>query len=170
MDGWHGRFFEDFQVGEVYRHPLGRTINEADSTWFTLMTMNTNQVHFNDYYASKTPWQKMLVNSTLTLAIVVGQSVTDTSQNAIANLGWEEIKLTHPVFVGDTLYAETRVLGKRESKSRSYAGIIRVRTRGLNQHGDVCLSYIRSFLVYKRDTHEQPAHFPEPKEMWPEEE
>ena len=108
--------------------------------------MNTNQVHFNDEYASKTEWGRTLVNSALTVAIVIGQSVSDTSHNAIANLGWEEIKLTHPVFVGDTLFAESRVISKRESLSRPYAGIVRVHTGGLNQHGDVCLSYTRSFL------------------------
>lgn len=167
MESWTGRFYEDFESGDTYRHALGRTISEADNTWFTLLTMNTNQVHFNEEYAAKTEWGKMLVNSALTLAIVVGQSVTDTSRNAIANLGWEEIKLTHPVFVGDTLYAETKVISKRESKSRPYAGIVRVHTRGLNQDGDVCLSYTRSFLVYKRDAAKEVEHHPEAKELWP---
>ena len=129
--------------------------------------MNTNQVRFNDEYASKTEWGRTLVNSALTVAIVIGQSVSDTSHNAIVNLGWEEIKLTHPVFVGDTLYAESRVISKRESLSRPYAGIVRVHTRGLNQHGDVCLSYTRSFLVYKRDAAKDIEHYPTAGEPWP---
>lgn len=167
MQSWQGRFYEDFQPGDVYEHALGRTISEADNTWFTLLTLNTNQIHFNDEYAAKTEWGKTLVNSGLTVAIVLGQSVTDTSHNAIANLGWEEIELTHPVFVGDTLYAESKVISKRESKSRPYAGIVKVHTRGLNQNGDVCLSYTRSFLVYKRDHARDVEHFPASKELWP---
>jgi itaconyl-CoA hydratase len=147
---------------------LGRTLTEADNTWFTLLTMNTNQVHFNENYAAQTEWGRTIVNSALTVAIVLGQSVTDTSRNAIANLGWEEIELTHPVFVGDTLYAETKVISKRESKSRPHAGIVRVHTRGLNQNGGVCLSYTRSFLVYKRDAIDEIDHHPIAKEPWPE--
>ena len=166
MDGWRGRYFDDFEIGDVYQHPLGRTISEADSTWFTLLTMNTNELHFNEHYAAKTEWGKILVNSGLTLAIVLGQSVTDISQNAIANLGWDEIRLTHPVFVGDTLYSESRVLGKRESKSRPYAGIVDVATRGLNQDGDVFLSYRRSVMVLKEGHAESAPHFPVAKEEW----
>lgn len=169
VKSWEGRFYEDFEVGDVYRHPLGRTLSEADNTWFTLLTMNTNQIHFNENYASKTEWGRAIVNSGLTVAIVLGQSVTDTSQNAIANLGWEDIELTHPVFVGDTLYAESRVISKRRSKSRPHAGIVRVHTRGINQDGVVCLSYRRSFLVYKRDAKDQIDHYPISKEAWPEE-
>ena len=139
MEGWQGRFYEDFQPGDVYQHALGRTISEADNTWFTLLTLNTNQIHFNAEYAAKTEWGKTLVNSGLTVAIVLGQSVTDTSHNAIANLGWDEIRLTHPVFVGDTLYAESKVVTKRESKTRPHAGIVTVHTRGLIQHGVVLI-------------------------------
>ncbi|MGB8362242.1 MAG: MaoC family dehydratase [Acidimicrobiia bacterium] len=170
MQGWQGRFYEDFRPGDVYQHALGRTINEADNTWFTLLTLNTNQIHFNAEYAAKTEWGRTLVNSGLTVAIVLGQSVTDTSHNAIANLGWDEIRLTHPVFVGDTLYAESKVVSKRESKSRPYAGIVTVHTRGLNQHGDVCLSYARSFLVYKRGQAQAIEHFPTAGEPWPDSE
>lgn len=159
--GWSGRYYEDFEVGDLYRHPLGRTISEADNTWFTLLTMNTNQIHFNSHYAQGSPFGRPLVNSALTLAIVLGQSVTDTSQNAVANLGWEWIRLTHPVYAGDTLYAESLVLQKRESESRPYAGIVKVKTRGLNQDGDVCIEYVRSFLVYKAAAPQDKALFPE---------
>ena len=125
---WYGRYYEDFEVGDVYRGPLGRTITEADNVWMTLLTMNTNQSHFNDHYAETTPFGKPIVNSGVTLAIVLGMSVIDTSQKAFANLGWDRIKLTHPVLVGDTLYVESQVLDKRESKSRPYGGIVKVRT------------------------------------------
>ena len=116
--GWSGRFFEDFNVGDVYRHPLGRTVSEADNTWFTLLTMNTNQMHFNTQYAARSEFGRPIVVSTLTVAIAVGQSVTDITQNAFANLGWDEIRMTHPVFAGDTIYAETRVLDVKESGSK----------------------------------------------------
>ena len=161
---WTGRYFEDFEVGDIYRHPLGRTITEADNIWFTLLTMNTNQMHFNSNYAEKSTFGKYLVNSGLTVAIVLGISVSDVSQNAMANLSWEKIELLHPVFVGDTLYAESLVTDKRESKSRPYAGIVTVKTRGLNQDGDVCLQWRRSVMVYKRDAPQDKGHFPEARE------
>lgn len=160
---WHGRYYEDFDVGDVYQHPLGRTITEADNTWFTLLTMNTNQNHFNDHYAQRSPAGQIVVNSALTVAIVVGQSVTDISQAAPFNLSWDDIRLTHPVFVGDTLYAESVVLAKRESRSRSYAGIVTCYTRGLNQHGDVCVSWRRTVMIYKRDAPNDKGHFPQAK-------
>lgn len=167
MDGWRGRFYEDFEVGEVFRHPLGRTISDSDNSWFTLLTMNTNQLHFNHDYASKSQWDRPLVNSCLTLAVVVGQSVVDTSQNAIANLGWTDIRLVKPVYAGDTLYAESRVVAKRESKSRSYAGIVSVQTRGINQEGDVCITFLRSFLIMKESADERIDSHPETREPWP---
>ena len=166
--GWRGRYFEDFEAGDVYQHPLGRTITEADNIWFSLLTMNTNQMHFNNRYAERSTFGKAIVNSGLTVAVVLGQSVVDTSQNAIANLGWESIRLTRPVFVGDTLYGESRILAKRESKSRTYAGIVKVETRGLNQLGDVCLTFTRSFMVYKRDADQHKGHFPSTTEPWDE--
>ncbi|GII78612.1 transcription regulatory protein [Sphaerisporangium rufum] len=156
-----GRYYEDFVVGDVYRHPLGRTISEADNTWFTLLTMNTNQNHFNAHYAAKAPVGKVIVNSGLSVAIVLGLSVSDVSQNAMMNLGWEDIRLTHPVFIGDTLYAESVVLATRESASRPYAGIVTCRTRGLNQDGDEVMSWRRSVMVYKRDAPQDKDHFPE---------
>lgn len=149
--GWTGRYFEDFEVGDRYIHPGGRTITQTDNTWFTLLTNNTHPVHFDLNYAEKTEFGKPLVNSTLTLAIVAGMSVPDTSQNAVANLGWTDIKLLAPVFAGDTLYADSVVLSKRESKSRPGQGIVTVKTRGYKQDGTTVIEYVRSFLVYKRD-------------------
>ena len=148
--GWTGRVFEDFAVGDIYEHPLGRTIHPADNTWFTLLTLNTNPVHFDAAYASRTEFGKPLVNSCLTLSIVTGQSVTDLSQNAMANLGWDEVRMPHPVFEGDTLYARSEVLETRESKSRANVGIVRVKTEGLNQDRVVVLEFKRTFMVYKR--------------------
>jgi itaconyl-CoA hydratase len=148
--GWKGRVYEDFEVGDVYEHPLGRTVLAADNSWFTLLTMNTNPIHFDTNYAAKTEFAKPLVNSSLTLAIVTGQSVTDLSQNAAANLAWDEIRLPNPVFEGDTIYSKSEVLEKRESKSRPNVGIVRVKTTGLNQHGSVVIEFNRTFMVYKR--------------------
>ena len=125
--GWTGRVYEDFEVGDVYEHPLGRTIHPADNAWFSLLTMNTNPVHFDAAYAARTEFGKPLVNSCLTLAVVTGQSVTDLSQNALANLEWGEIKMPHPVFEGDTIYSRSEVLGTRESKTRPHVGIVRTR-------------------------------------------
>ncbi|GAA4920153.1 acyl dehydratase [Nonomuraea thailandensis] len=156
-----GRYYEDFTVGDVYQHPMGRTISEADNTWFTLLTMNTNQNHFNAHLAAKSPTGKIIVNSGLSVAIVLGLSVIDVSQTAIMNLGWEEIKLTHPVFVGDTLYAESKVTAKRESKSRPYAGIVTCYTRGLNQDGDEIMSWTRTVMVYRRDAPHDKGYFPQ---------
>lgn len=159
--GWQGRYYEDFEVGDVYRHPMGRTITETDNIWFTLLTQNTNQMHFNSHYAEQSTFGKPLVNSAITVAMVVGQSVTDISQNGIANLGWDEIRLTHPVFVGDTLFSESVVIDKRESESRPYAGIVSVFTRGLNQDGDVVVSYKRTVMVYRRDAPQDKGLFPQ---------
>jgi len=149
-EGWVGRFYEDFHVGDVYRSRLGRTITDTDNAQFTMITNNTNQIHFNAHYASKTEFKKPLVNSALTLSVVAGLAVTDVSENGFA-LGWDYIKLPHPVFGGDTLYAETEVLEKRESKSRPAQGIVKVLTRGLNQDGVVVIDYARTVMVWKRD-------------------
>lgn len=161
-----GRHFEDFVVDDVYRHPLGRTITEADNVWFTLLTMNTNPMHFDGRYAAQSEFGRPLVNSTLTVAIVSGQSVIDTSQLAFANLGWDEIRLTHPVFVGDTLYAESKVLECRDSDSRPHGGIVTVRTRGLNQDGIQVVGWKRTFFVYRRGAEGARSPFPEPREPW----
>lgn len=148
--GWTGRVFEDFEVGDVYEHPLGRTVTQADNIWFTCVTMNTNPIHFDAEYASRTEFKKPLVNSCFTLALVTGQSVTDLTMNAVANLGWDEVKLPHPLFEGDTVYAKSEVLETRESKSRPSAGLVRVRTTGMNQHGTPIITFLRTFLVWKR--------------------
>jgi itaconyl-CoA hydratase len=157
-----GRYFEDFSLGDVFQHPLGRTITSTDNAWFTLLTMNTNQMHFNDHYAEHSTFGRQLVNSGLTIAMVLGLSVLDVSQNAIANLSLDDVQLTHPVFVGDTLYAESIVLELRESTSRPYAGIVTVGTRGLTQNGDVFMTYRRRVMVYRRGTDVDQAHFPSP--------
>lgn len=148
--GWAGRFYEDFEPGDVYRHPLGRTILAIDNTWFSLMTMNTNPLHFDYHYSAKTEFGKPLVDACITLAILTGQSVTDLTQNAVANLGWDEVIMPRPVFEGDTIYAQSEVLEKRQSKSRPNAGIVRVKTTGFNQNGAVVMEFKRTFLVYKR--------------------
>lgn len=145
-----GRLFEDFAVGDIYEHRPGRTIGEADNTWFTLLTMNTHPLHFDAAYAADTQFGRPLVNSCLTLSIVAGMSVSDVSQKAIANLGWSDIRLPAPVFVGDTIYAESEVLGKRESKSRPDRGIVSVRTIGRKADGTVFMTFDRSILVPKR--------------------
>ena len=145
-----GRHFEDFTVGDVYEHRPGRTISEADNTWFTLLTMNTHPLHFDAAYAAKTEFGRPLVNSCLTLSIVAGMSVSDLSQKAVANLGWDRIRLTAPVFAGDTLYAESEVLSVRASQSRPTQGVVTVRTTGKKADGTVFMTYERSFLVPKR--------------------
>lgn len=149
-EGWRGRFFEDFEVGDLYEHPLGRTITSADNIWFTLLTQNTAPLHFDHHYAAQTEFGKPLVNSVLTLALVTGQSVTDVSQNVMANLGWDEVRLPSPVFEGDTIYSSSEVLEKRESESRPSVGIVKVRTTGFNQNGKVVISFLRTVMVYRR--------------------
>ena len=149
VSGWEGRYFEDFTVGDVYRCRLGRTLTEADNTWFTLLTSNTNQIHFNSDFARRTEFGKCLINSTLTLAIVTGMGVADVSENGVA-LGWDEVKLPNPLFAGDTLYSESQVLEKRESRSNPKRGVVKVRTRGIQQEGKVVIDYVRSVLVWKK--------------------
>ncbi len=146
---WQGRVFEDFEVGDVYEHPLGRTVTQADNIWFTLLTVNTNPIHFDSHYAAHTEFGRPLVDSTFTLALVTGLSVSDVSLNAI-NLGWESVKLPAPVFEGDTIYAQSEILEKRESRSRANMGIVRFRTVGMNQRGETVIEFIRTIMVYKK--------------------
>ncbi len=146
---WRGRFLEDFEVGDRFRSRLGRTVSEADNTWFTLLTMNTNQIHFNHEDARRTEFGQPLVVSSLTLAVVLGLSVADTSENAAANLGWTEIQLPLPVYAGDTLWAESEVLSVRPSASRPSCGIVGVRTHGVNQRGETVITFERRFMVYR---------------------
>ncbi len=146
----YGRYFEDFEIGDVYEHRPGRTITESDNTWFTLLTMNQHPLHFDAEYAAKSEFGKALVNSCLSLSIVAGMSVSDVSQKAVANLGWDKIKLAAPVFVGDTLYAESEVLAKRASKSRPNQGVVTIRTTGKKQDNTVFMSFERSMLIPMR--------------------
>ena len=145
-----GRYYEDFTVGEIYRHWPGRTLSEADNTWFTLLTMNTHPLHFDAEYAAKTEYGRIVVNSCLTLAIVAGMSVRDLSQNAICNLGWTDIRMPAPVFIGDTLYAESQIVAKRESASRPNAGIVTARTTARKADATVVMTYERAVLMPKR--------------------
>src|SRR5438477_11636772 len=133
--GWTGRVFEDFTVGDVYEHPLGRTVLAADNVWFTCLTMNTNPIHFDAEYSARTEFGKPLVNSCFTLALVTGQSVIDLTMNGVANLGWDEVRLPNPLFEGDQVSSKSEVLEVRESRSRPAQGIVRVKTTGMNQHG-----------------------------------
>ena len=149
-EGWKGRFFEDFEVGDIYPHPLGRTVLTVDNSWFTLLTQNTAPIHFDHHYSAQTEFGKPLVDSTFTLALVTGQSVTDISQNVMANLGWDKVKLPNPVFEGDTIYSQSEVLDKRQSKSRDNVGIVTVKTTGFNQNGVVVITFERVLMVYKR--------------------
>ena len=154
----HGLHFEDYVVGDRFEHPLGRTISEVDNTWFTLLTMNTNQLHFNADFAAQSQHGRLLVNSGFSVALVLGLSVSDMSQNAVANLGWTNIELTHPLYVGDTLYADSVVTEARPSTSRPDVGIIGCHTTGYNQDGRVILGFDRSVMIARRGT--GPRRFP----------
>ena len=159
-DSEGGRFFEDFTVGDVYRHGTGRTLTETDNTWFTLLTCNSNEIHFNADFARQTEFGKPLVNSCLTLALVTGLSVPDISRHLVANLGWDKVRLPAPVFAGDTIYAQSEVLETRPSKSRPGQGIVRVRTRGFKPDGTVVIDFERTVLVHSRGSEpkrERPA-------------
>jgi itaconyl-CoA hydratase len=148
------RCFEDFTTGMVLRHPIGRTVTATDNTWFTLLTVNTNSIHFDAHYASQTEFKRPLVDSTLTLAIVTGLSVADVSQHGI-NLGWTDVRMPSPLFEGDTLYAQSEVMSTRASKSRPHMGIVEVKTIGFTQAGVVVMEFRRTILIYKR------GHVPE---------
>ena len=146
----YGRYYEDFEVGDIYEHRPGRTISEADNTWFTLLTMNQHPLHFDKEYARHSEFGQPIVNSCLTLSIVAGMSVSDVSQKTIANVGWTDIKMPAPVFNGDTLYAESEVLAKRESKSRPTAGIVTVKTVAHKQDGTIVMEFTRQMLIPRR--------------------
>ena len=164
--GMRARLYEDFEVGDVYRSRLGRTITETDNIWFTCLTMNTNQMHFNTPYSERTRFKQQLVNSTFTLALVMGLTVPDTSENATANLEWQEIKLPNPVYNGDTLWAETEVLAVRESRSNPDVGIVKVRSRGINQRREVVIEFTRAFMIYKRAAPQAQDAFPGTDAGW----
>lgn len=145
-----GRYYDDFVVGDVYEHRPGKTVTEQDNHMFTLLTLNTHPLHFDREYGKETEFGRNLVVSPYTLALLIGMSVTDVSQKAIANLGMDEVRFTAPVFAGDTLYAHSEVLGKRESKSRPGQGIVTVRTVGANQDGVEVCTFVRNVLVPAR--------------------
>jgi itaconyl-CoA hydratase len=163
---WRGRFYDDFAVGDVFHSRLGRTVTETDNIWFTCLTLNTNQIHFNVPYAERTQFGRPLVNSAFTLALVTGMTVPDTSENAAANLAWTDIKLPKPVFVGDTLWSESEILELRESKSNPSVGIVSMRCRGINQRREVVIEFKRTFMVYKRDAPEAASAYPGTDTDW----
>ena len=160
--GWEGRFYEDFEVGDIYRCRLGRTVTENDNIWFTLLTCNTNQIHFNNEYGKQTEFGQCLINSALTLSIIAGLGVADVSENGF-NLGWDNVILPNPVFAGDTLYSESEVLELRESKSRPQWGIVKIQTRGYKQDGTLVCQYLRNVMVWKKAHAPNRNLFPEPK-------
>ena len=166
VTGWQGRFFEDFAVGDVYRSRLGRTVTDTDNIWFTNLTLNTNQAHFNTPFGERSPFGKPVVNSTFTLSLVTGLSVTDVSENAMANLAWDDIRLPNPVFAGDTLWCESEILELRESESRPYAGIVRIRSRGINQRKEVVIEFRRTVMVYRRNAEQVQDMFPITDAEW----
>lgn len=151
ISGWHGRYYEDFEIGDIYKHPYGRTITETDDVWITNVTMNLNPMHFNEAYASDTEFGERLVNGLVVIATAVGMSVIDVSQNATANLGYDEVRHHAPTFHGDTLFAESEVLDKRESESRDNVGIVETELRAFNQDGTKVLSLKRTPMVLKRE-------------------
>ena len=150
VPGWTGRLFEDFTVGDIYYHPFGKTVTEADNQSFTLMTQNVSKTHVDSNFAKATEFGAPLVNSTFTLALVTGQSTIDLSMNVFANLGWDEVRMPHPVYAGDTIYSRSKVLATRASASRPSLGIVTVATEGFNQDGAIVISYRRSFMVYRQ--------------------
>jgi itaconyl-CoA hydratase len=149
VEGWSGRLFEDFAVGDIYYHPFGKTVTQADNQWFTLMTQNVAKTHVDANFALATEFGRPLVNSTFTLALVTGQSTIDLSMNVFANMGWDEVRMPSPVFEGDTLYSRSKVLATRASASRPNLGLVTVATEGFNQDGIVVISYRRTFMVYR---------------------
>jgi acyl dehydratase len=160
---WTGRLFEDFSPGDVYYHPFGKTVTEADNQAFTLMTQNVARIHLDKAYAARTEFGRVLVNSTFTLALVTGQSTVDLSTNVYANLGWDEVRTPAPVFEGDTIHSRSKVLEVRASASRPHLGVVTVATEGFNQDGVVVISYRRTLLVYRR------GHQPESAVVRPDE-
>ena len=163
---WEGRFFEDLDVGDVFRSRFGRTVTEYDNILFTGLTHNTNSIHFDTAHAQQTQFGQILVNSTFTLALITGMTVPDTSENAAANLEWTDIKLPKPVFAGDTIWAESEILALRESKSNPSVGIVTMRCRGINQRREVVIEFKRTFMLYRRDAPEAAPAFPGTDTEW----
>ena len=149
VPGWTGRLYEDFAVGDIYYHPMGKTVTETDNQWFTLVTQNVAKLHVDSNFARGTEFGRPLVNSTFTLALVTGQSTIDLSMNVFANMGWDEVRMPNPVYEGDTIYSRSKVLATRESKSRPALGLVTVASEGFNQDGTIVISYRRTFMVYR---------------------
>jgi itaconyl-CoA hydratase len=163
---WRGRFFEDLAVGDVFHSRFGRTITDTDNVWFTCLTMNTNPIHFDVPFAERTRFGRPLVNSAFTLALVTGLTVPDTSENATANLSWTDVVLPKPVFVGDTIWAESEITELRESRSNPAVGIVSMRCRGINQRREVVIEFRRTFMLYRRGAPEAGDGFPGTDEDW----
>jgi len=163
---WEGRFYEDLDVGDVFRSRHGRTVTEYDNILFTGLTHNTNSIHFDAVHAGRTQFGQILVNSAFTIALIMGMTVPDTSENAAANLAMTDISLPSPVFAGDTLWAESEILDKRDSKSNSDVGIVSMRCRGINQRQQVVIEYRRTFMLYKRTAPQAKRSFPGTDEEW----
>jgi acyl dehydratase len=162
-NGDTGLCYEDFEVGRIYNHRFGRTLTQHDNVAFSLLTLGLNQVHFNDDYASRTPYGKAIMPSPLTLAVVTGISAVDFGQNTMANLGWQDVTMPRPVCAGDTIYARSKVTEMRASKSRPTTGIIQVVTEGYNQDGEIVMTFGRRFMVYRRG-HAPASYLPKVKE------
>lgn len=146
-----GKYYEELEVGQVIRHSAGRTLTEMDNVLFSSLTMNTQPLHINEDFAANTQFGQRLVNGIFTLGLVVGISVPElTAGTIVANLGYENINHPHPMFHGDTLYVETEIVNKRESKSRPDCGIVTLKHTGRNQHGAVCIEVTRAALFLKR--------------------
>jgi acyl dehydratase len=146
-----GKYYEDLEPGMIIQHDLGRTLTEADNVLFCSLTLNTQPLHINEDFASKTEFGKRIVNGIFTMGVVVGISVPDlTAGTIVANLGYENVRHPQPMFHGDTLYVETEIVAKRESQSRPNAGIVTMKHIGRNQHGDICIEVTRSALFLKR--------------------
>ena len=160
VEGWQGRYFEDFTVGDIYKHPFGRTVTETDNVWLTNVSMNLNPMHFNEPYAAETEFGERLVDGTFVIALAVGMSVIDVSMNATANLGYDDVRHHGPVFHGDTIFAESEVLDRRESDSRDHVGIVTTELRAYNQNDDLVLSLKRTPMVLKREYAEPSAAKP----------
>jgi acyl dehydratase len=162
VPGWEGRLFDDFTPGDTYYHPFGRTLTDVDNQWFTLLTQNVARTHVDRHFAAHTDFGRPLVNSAFVLALIVGQSTIDLTMNVYANLGWDEVRLPHPVFEGDTLYSRSEVVATRPSESRPHVGVVDVHTEGFNQDGRVVITFRRSFMVYRRG-HLPTAHLVQPE-------
>jgi len=165
-EGWRSRFYEELHVGDVYRSRFGRTVTETDNLLFSMLTLNTNQLHFSSAYAEKTRWGQILVNSTFTIALLTGMSVADVTEHAAANLAWTDVTLPSPVFFGDTIWAETEILERRESRSNPDVGIVTMRTRGINQRREVVCEFKRTVMVYKRTAPDAADDFPGTDQEW----